>query len=92
MTYSEAMANCYGYLTAMKDFGFLNEEQKTNEVNNMSYRFLNMQKTSLHRQENRNMNKLKNMLLGTSPIWLPIASITIIGYVLKFLNWQVTTT
>ena len=42
MTYSEAMANCYGYLTAMKDFGLLNEEQKTNEVNNMSYRFLNM--------------------------------------------------
>ena len=52
MTYSEAMANCYGYLTAMKDFGLLNEEQKTHEVNNMSYRFLNMQKTSLHRQEN----------------------------------------
>ena len=49
MTYSEAMANCYGYLTAMKDFGFLNESQFTNEVNNMSFRFLEQQKTSLHK-------------------------------------------
>lgn len=31
--------------------------------------------------------KLKNLLLGTAPIWLPIPSITVIGYVLKFLNW-----
>lgn len=49
MTYSEAMANCYGYLTAMKDFGLLNESQFTNEVNSMSFRFLEQQKTSLHR-------------------------------------------
>lgn len=33
------------------------------------------------------MNKLKNMLLGTAPIWLPIVSITVMGYILKFLNW-----
>ena len=33
------------------------------------------------------MNKLKNLMLGTAPIWLPIPSIIVIGYVLKFLNW-----
>nr|DAP60070.1 MAG TPA: hypothetical protein [Caudoviricetes sp.] len=31
--------------------------------------------------------KLKNLLLGTAPIWLPIVSIVVIGYILKFLNW-----
>lgn len=36
--------------------------------------------------------KLKNLLLGTAPIWLPIPSIIVIGYVLKFLNWQVDKT
>lgn len=33
------------------------------------------------------MSKLKNMILGTVPFWTPIASIILIGYVLKFLNW-----